>query len=86
MERNQAISYVNEIKDACETMSQTDLQLIEIKQNAQFAVGYTILIRSFLNSVCKRQVAKIAKKYSLSIEEKNDGLLIYQPNKEKTLE
>jgi hypothetical protein len=77
--RNQAICYVNEIRVACGALSGGDMQLIEIKRNMGFAVGYTILIRSFLNSVCKHQVASIAKKHSLSIEEKNDGLLIYQP-------
>ena len=83
MERNQAISYVNEIKDACETLSQGDLQLIEIRTNVQFAVGYTILIKSFLNSVCKRHVVSIAQKYSLALKEKNDGLMIFQPRHPK---
>lgn len=73
MERNQAISYVNEIKDACETLSQGDMQLIEIKTHVQFAVGYTILIKSFLTSVCKRQVISIAQKYSLALKEKTEG-------------
>lgn len=81
--RNQAISYVNEIRAACDTMSDGDMQLIEIKRNMQFAIGYTILIRSFLNSICKYQVASIANKYSLIMEEKNYGLLIYQPKKPK---
>jgi hypothetical protein len=77
--RNQAISYVNEIRTTCDTMSAEDMQLIEIKRNMHFAIGYSILIRSFLNSVCKHQVTSIANKYSLIIEEKYDGLLIYQP-------
>jgi hypothetical protein len=77
--RNQAISYVNEIRTACDTLSAGDMQSIEIKRNIQFAIGYTILIRCFLNSVCKHQVASIANKYCLTVEEKNDGLLIYQP-------
>lgn len=80
---NQAVSYVNEIRGACDTLSAGDMQLIEIRRNMQFAVGYTILIRSFLSSVCKHQVASIAYKYSLTMEEKNDGLLIYQPKKLK---
>lgn len=79
--RNQAISYVNEIRIACDTMSEGDMQLIEIKRDAQFAIGYAILIPSFLNSVCKCQVTSIADKYSLTMEEKNDGLLIYQPRR-----
>jgi hypothetical protein len=81
--RNQAISYVNEIRTACDTMTDGDMELIEIKRNMQSAVGYTILIRSFLNNVCKHQVTSIANKYSLAMEEKTDGLLIYQPRKSK---
>jgi|GEM_PF-5355140 hypothetical protein len=81
--RNQAIGYVNEIRVACDTLSTGDMRLIEIKRNMEFAVGYTILIRCFLNSVCKHQVASIANKYSLIMEEKHDGLLIYQPKKPK---
>ncbi len=83
MEHNQAVSFVNEIRDACETLSQEDLKLIEIKTNVQFAVGYTVLIKFFLNSVCKRQVVSIAHKYSLSMKEKNDGLMIFQPRNPK---
>jgi hypothetical protein len=81
--RNQAISYVNEIRTACDTMSTGDMQLIEIKRNAHSAVGYTILIPSFLNTVCKHQVTRIASKYCLTMEEITDGLLIYQPKKLK---
>lgn len=86
--RNQAISYVNEIRIACDTMSDGDLQLIEIKRDMWFAIGYTILIPSFLNNVRKHQVTSIANKHSLIIEENDDGLLIYQPRKstiEKTM-
>jgi hypothetical protein len=79
--RNQAIRYVNEIKIACDTLSSGDMQLIEVKRDMAFAVGYTILIRSFLGSVCKHQVACIADKYRLAMEEEHDGLLIYQPKK-----
>ncbi len=79
--RNQAISYVNEIKIACDTMPDVDLQSIEIKRDMQFAIGYTILIPSFLNNVRKHQVTSIADKYSLAMKEMNDGLLIYQPRK-----
>jgi hypothetical protein len=83
MEQNQAISFVNEIRDACETVSQADLQLIEVKTNAQFAIGYTVLIKFFLNSVCKRQVVNIAHKYSLAMKEKKNGLMIFQPRNPK---
>lgn len=81
MMHNQAISYVNEIKAACESMSQEDIASIEIKRNPRFAIGYIIMISSFLNSVCKHQVATIAKKHRLILEEKHDGLIIYQPKK-----
>lgn len=84
MMHNQAISYVNEIKAACATMSSEDVQSIEIKRNSRFAIGYTIMIRSFLNSVCKYQVATIAKKHRLAIEEKHDGLLIFKPKKQNS--
>lgn len=83
MEHNQAISFVNEIRDACETVSQEDLQLIEIKTNAQLAVGYIVLIKFFLNSVCKRQVVSIARKYRLAMQEKKNGLMIFQPRNPK---
>jgi hypothetical protein len=79
MEHNQAVSYLNEIRDACATLSPEDLQQIEIKTNIQYAVGYTILIRSFLNSVCKRQITFIAEKYRLAMEEDHEGLMIFQP-------
>ena len=79
MEHNEALSYLNEIRDTCQTLSQEDFHQIEIKTNIQYAVGYAILIRSFLNSVCKRQISTIAQKYCLTMEEDNDGLMIYQP-------
>ncbi len=79
MEHNIALNYLNEIKDACEALSQEDLYLIEIKTNIEYAVGYAILIRSFLNSVCKRKVSSIAEKYSLAVEEEREGTMIYEP-------
>jgi hypothetical protein len=79
VERNEALNTLNEIKDACSMLSQEDRHQIEIKTNIQYAVGYSILIRSFLNNVCKHQVACIAQNYRLAVEERCDGIVIYEP-------
>ena len=79
MERKEALNYINEILDTCEDLAQEDKQLIEIKTNIQYAIGYTILIKSFLNSVCKGQVFSIAQKYRLAMQEESEGIMIYQP-------
>ncbi|MCW3998704.1 MAG: hypothetical protein NWE93_00510 [Candidatus Bathyarchaeota archaeon] len=83
MKRTQALSCINEIQDACMDLSQADKQQIEIKNNVQHADGYTILIKSFLTNVRKRQVSSIAQKYQLSMQEEDEGLMIYQPTKTK---
>ncbi len=79
MEHNEALNYLIEIKDACQSLNQEDLHQIEIRTNIQYAVGCTILNRSLLNSVCKRQIFSIAQKYCLAMGEEREGLLIYQP-------
>ncbi len=84
MERNEALTYSNEIKDACDLLSPEDLPLIEIKKNIRYAAGWTILIRSFLNTVCKRQISSIAEKHGLVTEEKHEGFVVYEPHITKT--
>gem|GEM_PF-3057076 len=44
VEHNEALNILNEIKDACASLSQEDRRLIEIKTNIQCTVNYSILI------------------------------------------
>jgi hypothetical protein len=77
MQRNEAITYLKELLNACSNMSPQAVSF-ESNTNSQ-SIDYRVHIKGFIYDSDKLMVKEIAKKHSLSVKEELDEVIIYKP-------
>jgi hypothetical protein len=75
MDRTEAVNYLKELLKNCNNMSPESVSF-EKPADCQ---EYTVRIRGTIHEVDKQAVREVAKKYSLSIREEKDQILIFKP-------
>ena len=79
MKRNEAVTFLKEITNTCESMSPDSVTLFRSKMDDQDSVGYQVHIKTVLDSETKQQVRNIAEKHSLALREEEGKIVIYKP-------
>ena len=79
VEKTESNTVLFEILQACENMDLNHFSISETKAKNNYAAGYIISIKAFLDSVHKQEVLAIAKKHGLSAKEEKEALIIFRP-------
>jgi hypothetical protein len=83
VEKTESNTVLFEILQACENMDLNCFSITETKAHNNYAAGYTVSIKAFLDSVHKQEVLAIAKKHGLSAREEKQALIIFRPENDK---
>jgi hypothetical protein len=77
MQRNEAVTYLKELLNACDNMSPQAVSF-ESHANSQ-STDYRVHIKGAIYESDKQLVKDIAKKHSLTVKEESDEVVIYKP-------
>ena len=75
MDRNEAVTYLKELLNTCQSMSP---QAVSFEKNGASA-GFKVHIKGVTNEPDKEKIRGIAQKHSLAVEEESDAVVIYKP-------
>lgn len=76
MDRSQAIYLLKEIYDQIPDLSPQTVDLIESKSNDPLSLCYSVRFKGLFGD-CMEQLIKLVKQYGLTVEVKEDELIIY---------
>lgn len=76
MDRHEAVTYLKEVLTLCHDMSPDSVSLE--KPSDSDSVGYRVRIKGTIHESDRQIVRDIAKKYSLSVKEAADGIVVYK--------
>ncbi len=76
--RDEAVTTLKEISEACKDMYESAVSLIESKPE-DVSTGYQLHIKAALGCTDILLVREIVEKHKLAIKEENDEVVIYQP-------